>query len=356
MTTGPAFRELPRFLFAILFIALALATTLWILKPFLPALIWATLIVVATWQPMLSVQRRLWGKRSLAVLVMTVAILLVVVLPLTLAGLAIADHADDVTGKFKEVAAAGVPAPPGWVEKLPVVGPKLAAKWQAVAALDAAGLQERAGPHLKAGAAWVVSTAGGLAGFLLHLVLTAILAALLYSSGEVAAAGVFAFARRLAGVNGEESVTLAGQSIRAVALGVIVTALAQSLLGGMGLVVAGVPFAGILTVVMFVLGVAQIGALPVLVLAVAWLFWSGNTLVAMLFLPWALFVTVLDNFLKPVLIKRGADLPLVLIFAGVIGGLVAFGVVGLFIGPVVLAVTYTQLVKWVNDGNPVTGP
>ncbi|MEJ5988501.1 AI-2E family transporter YdiK [Ramlibacter sp. PS3R-8] len=356
MTTSPAFRELPRFLLAILFILLLLSVSLWILRPFLSALVWATLIVVSTWQLMLAVQRRLWGKRSLAVLLMTGAMLLIVILPLGAGGVALADHAEDAGGKLRDLVQAGVPAPPAWVAKLPLVGPKVAARWQEVAALDPEQLQVRAGPHLKSAAAWVIGTAGGLAGFLLHLLLTLILAALLYSNGEVAAAGVRAFAIRLAGQNGEQSVALAGASIRAVALGVIVTALTQSLLGGIGLVVAGVPFAGMLTLAMFVLGIAQIGAAPVLLLALAWLFWSGNTLAGSLFIPWALFVTVMDNFLKPILIKRGADLPLVLIFAGVIGGLVAFGVVGLFIGPVVLAVTYTQLVAWVNDRGAVTVP
>ena len=161
-----------------------------------------------------------------------------------------------------------------------------------------------------------------------------------------------AFAYRLAGARGEQSVTLGGQAIRAVALGVIVTAVVQSLLGGIGLVVAGVPFAGFLTALMFMLGVAQVGATPVMVLAVGWLYWSGNTLTATIFLPWAILVSVLDNILRPLLIKRGADLPLILIFAGVIGGLIAFGVVGLFVGPVVLAIAYTELSAWIADGPP----
>jgi len=133
-----------------------------------------------------------------------------------------------------------------------------------------------------------------------------------------------------------------------VALGVAVTAVVQAVLGGIGLVVAGVPLAGFLTALMFVLAVAQIGAGPVLLLAVAWLYWSGDRWTAMAFLVWALFVISIDNVLRPLLIKRGADLPLVLIFAGVIGGLLAFGVVGLFVGPVVLAVAYTELSAWVS--------
>jgi len=121
------------------------------------------------------------------------------------------------------------------------------------------------------------------------------------------------------------------------------------LLGGVGLVVAGVPLAGFLTAVMFVLAVAQIGAGPVLIIATIWLYWKMDTTTATIFLVWAVFVGTIDNVLRPFLIKSGADLPLLLIFAGVIGGLLAFGVVGLFVGPVVLAIAYTEVVAWVQD-------
>jgi predicted PurR-regulated permease PerM len=114
-----------------------------------------------------------------------------------------------------------------------------------------------------------------------------------------------------------------------------------------------VPFAVILTVLMFVLAVAQIGAVPVLIGAVIWVYSTSGAAWGTVFLVWAIFCGTLDNVLRPMLIKRGADLPLLLIFAGVIGGLVAFGIIGLFIGPVVLAVAYTLLVAWVAaDDSP----
>jgi predicted PurR-regulated permease PerM len=117
----------------------------------------------------------------------------------------------------------------------------------------------------------------------------------------------------------------------------------------LGLFLAGVPLAAFLTAVMFVLAIAQIGAGPVLIFAVVWLYWKDTTVTATVFLIWALVVGSIDNVLRPILIRRGADLPLMLIFAGVIGGLIAFGVVGLFIGPVMLAVVYTLLIGWVTQ-------
>ena len=350
MTNNWSLRELPRTVLAVLFIAIMIIASLWIMQPFLPALIWSTLVVVATWPLMLAVQRRLWGKRSLAVIVMTTALLLIVILPLALAVLTIIEHADDVGEHLKTLSHASVPAPPGWVAQVPFVGPKFAADWETIVALGADELHARVTPYAKDAGRWILSKSGSLAAFLVHLLLTVIISALLYAKGEVANGAVRAFARRLVGPRGEKSITLAGQSIRAVALGVVVTAVVQAALGGIGLAVAGVPLPGLLTALMFVLAVAQIGAGPVLVLALVWLYWTGETTTATVFLVWSLFVDSIDNVLRPILIKSGADLPLLLIFAGVIGGLLAFGVVGLFVGPVVLAVAYTELIAWVNDG------
>ena len=123
----PSFRELPRIMLAVLFIAIMIIASLWILRPFLPALIWSTLVVVSTWPLLLAVQGRLWGKRGLAAIVMTTVMLLVVIVPLALAVLTIVEHAGDVAGRLKTLESASVPAPPGWVEQVPLVGPRLAA-------------------------------------------------------------------------------------------------------------------------------------------------------------------------------------------------------------------------------------
>jgi len=120
-----------------------------------------------------------------------------------------------------------------------------------------------------------------------------------------------------------------------------------------GLAVVGIPFAGLLTAVMFVLAIAQIGAAPVLFCAVAWMYWDGDTGWATALLVWSLFVSSMDNVLRPILIRRGGHLPLLLVFAGVIGGLVAFGLIGIFVGPLVLAVSYRLIAAWVRDGSDV---
>lgn len=347
----PFFKELPRTVLSVLCIAIMIVASVWIMQPFLPALIWSTLIVVSTWPLMLVVQKRLWGKRSLAVVVMTIGLLLTVILPVGLAVMTIIDHTDEVTERITSLAQKGIPQPPDWVERVPVVGSKVASDWRAIAKLRREELRDKMAPYAKDAMQWVLSKAGSLAAFVIHLLLTVVISTLLYAQGQFAVAGVRAFARRLAGLRGEQSITLAGQAIRAVALGVVVTAFVQALLGGIGLFAAGVPLPGLLTAIMFVLAVAQIGAGPVLIIAVIWLYTNGetSTTTATLFLAWSIFVGTIDNVLRPLLIKSGADLPLVLIFAGVVGGLLAFGVVGLFVGPVILAITYTEAVAWTED-------
>jgi predicted PurR-regulated permease PerM len=171
----------------------------------------------------------------------------------------------------------------------------------------------------------------------------------LYASGEKAADWCIGFGRRLAGPRGEQIVALAGMAVRSVALGVVVTAIVQSMVSGLGLLLAGVPRPGILSAVILLLCVAQLGPALVLIPATIWLFATGAIVSGVVLAIVTVIALTMDNFLRPFLIKRGADLPLLLILVGVIGGLLAFGLLGLFLGPVVLAITYTLLQNWIAE-------
>jgi predicted PurR-regulated permease PerM len=184
---------------------------------------------------------------------------------------------------------------------------------------------------------------------LVQFLLTIAVAVVMYANGEHAAGAVRRFGHRLAGERGEQSVRLAGQAIRSVALGVVVTALLQSVLGGAGIALAGLPLPAVLTAVMFMLCIAQLGPLLVLVPAVIWLYWSGESGWGTFLLIWSILLSSLDSVVRPLLIRKGAHLPLILLLAGVIGGLIAFGLVGIFLGPVVLAVGYTLLQSWMAE-------
>jgi predicted PurR-regulated permease PerM len=243
------------------------------------------------------------------------------------------------------------PAPPGWLSELPLVGVQLKRAWVDAVSLGVGGLLAMLTPYAGNVTRWLLLEVGSVGRLLLQLMVTAALAAVMYATGEHWAAALVRFARRLGGEQGVSVVELAAQAIRGVALGVGLTALIQAVRGGVGLGLAGVPLAGLLTVLMFMLCIAQIGALPVLVPATAWVFWSGDTGWGVFLLVWSLVVATLDNVVRPMLIRLGADLPLLLIFAGVIGGLLSFGLVGIFIGPVVLAVAFTLLDAWARQAS-----
>ena len=343
-------RDLAQTTFSVLVIGALIAASFWILRPFLGPAIWATMVVVATWPVMLHVEARLRGRRWAAVAVMTLLLLLLFVVPLTLALVTLVDNADRIVGWAKMLAAMQVPpAPPAWVAALPMVGERIVALWEQVAAAGVQGLLPKLQPYAGNLTRWFVGEIGGVGFVLVQFLLTVAIAGVMYAHGEAAAQQVRRFAHRLAGERGDDAIVLAGGAIRGVALGVGVTALVQAVLAGIGLAFAGVPFAGLLTALTFVLCIAQIGALPVLVPATIWVFWQGDTGWGIFLVVWSTIVGTLDNFLRPVLIRLGADLPLLLIFAGVIGGLLAFGLVGIFVGPVLLAVSYTLLDSWVAD-------
>lgn len=342
--------DIARITLAVICIGVLMTATFWILRPFIPAIVWAATIVVTTWPAMLGLQARLGGRRFAAVGVMTLGLLLLLVLPLSLAIATIIANADDIVNWSKGLVTLKLPPPPDWLARFPVAGARLSKEWSDIAAGGAGALGARVAPYVGTGLSWVFAQLGNLGLILVEFLLTVVVAAVFYASGEATAAWVRAFGRRIAGDAGENAVNLAAQSIRAVAMGIVLTALAQSVLGGIGLAVAGVPFAGVLTAIMFILGVAQIGAGPVLLGAVVWTYWQGDPVWASALLVWSVLVMAIDNVLRPILIRRGANLPLTLIFAGVIGGLLAFGVIGLFIGPLVLAVVHTLLTAWIKNG------
>jgi predicted PurR-regulated permease PerM len=345
----PLGREIARITLGVLFIGLLIGASLWVLQPFLGALVWATMIVVATWPMMLATEARLGGRRWAAVLVMTTVMLLLLVVPLTLAVVTIVENSDTIVTWAQNLASFSVPAPPQWVAELPLVGEKLATEWAKLAAASREDLTTQAVPYVRTALQWFAGQAGGVGLTLLHFLLTVVMTAILYANGETAAMGARRFGRRLADDRGESSVVLAGQAIRAVALGIVVTAIVQSIAAGIGLALCGIPYATVLTAVIFVMCIAQLPPLLVLLPAVGWLYWSDDVLWGTVLLVWSVAVGTMDNFLRPLLIRRGADLPLLLIFAGVIGGLISFGIIGLFVGPVVLAVTFRLLESWISD-------
>jgi len=341
--------EITRIMLLVITVGLLLTGSLWILLPFLVAIAWATMIVISTWPILLKVQQAAGGRRWVGVVVMSLVALATFVVPLLTAVSTMFDAAERSPAVLHDLVDRGLGPPPAWVANLPAVGERIAEKWAALSAAGPEALVETLKPYARSATASVLALTGGLGAMLIQMLLTIAVAAILYASGETAARGVLAFAHRIGGTRAEDTVQLAAKAVRSVALGVLVTALVQSLLAGIGLWVSGVPYPGLFTAIAFVLAVAQLGPLLVLAPAVAWLYWSGHPGWGTALLIWSLPVIALDNVLRPILIRRGVELPMLLIIAGVIGGLIAFGVIGLFVGPVVLAASYTLLKAWIAE-------
>jgi predicted PurR-regulated permease PerM len=341
-------RDLTRTVLAVLFLGSLIGLSFWILRPFLGALIWAVMVVVASWPLMRATQSALWGRRWLAVTAMTLALLLLLIVPFTGAIATIVVNVDTIADWAKAFREFTLPPPPAWLGGLPVIGEYGTQLWQEQVSGGIEALTAKIVPYVGMLTKWFVAQIGSIGVVFVELLLTVLFAAILFAHGELAGDWVRRFGRRVGGENGDAAVLLSAQAIRGVALGVVVTALVQGLLGGVGLAIAGVPFAAILTALIFMLSVAQIGALPVLLPAVLWLFWRDDVVWGSFLLVVLVVVGLLDNILRPILIKKGADLPLLLVFAGVIGGLISFGLIGIFIGPMVLAVSYTLLGAWIG--------
>jgi Predicted permease len=347
-------RDVTRIVFMVLFIVGLIVTSFRIVQAFALATVWAATIVVATWPLMRKVEGWLGNRRGAAVAVMIVVMLLVFVLPLGLAVDSIVANRETITGWIAGLPEMTLPSAPAWLQKVPLVGSKVATAWDDLAVAGTKALLEQLSPYTRNAYGWLLGRLGTFGAVFVQFLLTVAIAGILYSKGATVAEGLRQFARRLGGNRGDKVVTLAGQSIRAVALGVVVTALVQSLLGGIGLAIAGIPFATMLTGVIFLFCIAQLGPALVMIPASIWLYSTGSHGWGIALLVWSVAVGLIDNVLKPALIKRGADLPILLIFAGVLGGLLAFGIIGLFVGPVILATTYTLLRDWVGT-EPMDG-
>lgn len=346
--------ELTRDTLAVVFLFALIAMSAWILLPFFTAVVWGGMIVVATWPMLLMLQRWLLGRRWLAVTVMTLLLLAIFVLPFSFAIAAFIENFKEISTVTTSLSTFTLPPPPDWLGKIPLVGTRAASQWQQIAALNREELATRLSPYLGGVVQWVAAQIGGFGLLLGQIVLTVLVSAVLYATGESAAAMALRFGARLAGEQGEQAIRLAGQAIYGVALGVVLTAFVHAVLGGIGLAVAGVPFSVMLTVVMFISATVQVGVIPIMLCAVAWLYWTGDTTWGTVLLVWTLVISPVDNILRPILIKQGADLPLLLIITGVIGGLLAFGIIGLFVGPVVLAVAYTLFTAWINEDGAIS--
>jgi predicted PurR-regulated permease PerM len=326
-----------------------LAACLQILAPFFGALVWGAIIAVTLWPVFARITAWLGGRRGWAATIVALLLFVLLVLPLTLAGASLARGVEWLLAQNFDLSHLGEAELPGWVGSIPMIGSSLVA-WWAKASQNFGALATQMLPYFKDGTVWLL-TRGIVAGVALFQILVAIfLAAYLLSQHEDTARLARGFAQKLEAERGLHLLDLAARTVRSVSLGVIGSAFAQAVLAAVGFVVCGVPGVGALSFLTFLVAVIQLPTLLVWAPAAIWLYWSGETGWSIALGLWGLLViNTVDNVLRPMLISQGAKLPLILIFTGVIGGLLAWGFLGLFIGPTILAVCYTLFTSWLEE-------
>lgn len=322
-----------------------------VLRPFLTAVLWAMILAVTLW----PLQSRLVARMPPAYAALVTVLLVTVVLlaPFVIVFTEIADNSARVAAWFKQALETGPPDPPAWVAGLPLIGERAASYWGRFAhdtAALIAELRRFIEPFQRAAVAGGAAVLGGL----LQLTLSILIAYFLLRDGEGLGARVAIAADRLAGDRGLRLARSCTATVRGVVIGILGTALAQGVVAGLGFWMAGVAAAPLLGFVTFLLSPVPIG--PPLIWAPV-----GIVLLQQGQLGWGIFVLVwgalvvssIDNVIKPLIISRGSDLPFILVFLGVLGGVVAFGFIGVFLGPVLLALGYSLVVEWSQRNHAV---
>ena len=318
-----------------------------ILKPFLAPIVWGIVIAVATYPLYLRLQVGLGGRRMLSAALYVVVGLLVLIAPsLVLAG-TLVDGLRTLASAMTQGSLV-IPAPPQAVETWPLIGEPLYRFWD-LASTNLQAALGRIGPELNAIGSWMLAFVGQIGIGLLHFVVAIFIAAALLANAAGGERVAHDLAVRLVGERGSTYVDLARATIRSVARGIIGIALLQAILAGLGFLAVGIPAAGLLALVCLILIVLQVGPVPVLLPAVIYVFSSADTVTAIIFLIWCVFVTSIDNVLKPLLLGRGVNVPMLVIFLGAIGGVLSSGILGLFVGPVVLALGYSVVKAWLDE-------
>jgi len=337
-----------RLLVQILLLAL-LGACLWVMAPFWSALFWGAVLAFASWPLMRLLTRWLKGRESLAALLLTLGWMLLVVGPMVWLGFNLADHVRDATTFIRDVQVDGLPEPPVWLGGLPFVGERLVAFWSTIDQQGAA-MMASIKPYLGQVGNFLLARSAQIGGGILELTLSLVFVFFFYRDGPRLAAFVLSLLERLIGDKAGYYVDLVAGTVQRVVNGVIGTAAAQGLLALIGFWIAGVPGALVLGIVTFLLSLVPMGPPLVWIPATAWLAWKGDYTYAVFLGVWGTFIiSGVDNVLKPYLISRGGNLPLVIVLLGVFGGLLAFGFIGLFIGPTLLAVAYSLLTDWVSS-------
>lgn len=335
-----------------IYLLLIFALVSWCLQivmPFVSFLVWGTIIAVATHSPFVKLRAAVGERTKLAVLIFVVIGLAVILVPAWMFTGSMIESGQEFkanleSGQFQ------IPPPGDSVKEWPFVGEKLYSGWEAASSNLSEFLESHV-EQIKTVAQKVLSGLAGVGLSVIQFVASVLIAAALLANGEATVAAVRRLFRRLLGDKADEMITLTAATIRSITVGVLGIAFIQAVLGGAGMMVVGVPAAGVWALFILILAIAQLPPLLVLLPAILYVFSTGdNTTVAVLFTIWSVIVSFLDAVLKPMLLGRGVEAPMLVILLGAIGGMLHSGIVGLFLGAVVLALGYKMFIAWLTLG------
>jgi predicted PurR-regulated permease PerM len=333
---------------AVAVLVVLLCGCLLVMRPFISALLWAAILSFSLWPLHGRVVKMVGGRRTLASLILAFGLGLVVLVPSLVVGLTLADNVQELSVVVKRWMSEGAPSAPAWLAKVPLVGPKAVEQWNELAA-DSSTLIEKAKTLIEPVSLWLLKSGVALGRGLLELALSFLITFFLLRDGVRVSGHLSHGVGRIAGARGQQLLIVAGKTVRGVVYGILGTAFFQAVLAAIGYVIAGVPGVPLLAMLTFVLCIVPaVGAPMVWIPAVLWLFHQGATGHAIFLIVWGIGVSSVDNFVKPWLISHGSDMPFLLVFFGALGGLAAFGFIGLFIGPTLLAVTYKLVQEWIS--------
>src|SRR5579871_1026794 len=318
-----------------------------LLRPFIPVLVWSVVLAVALYPIFDWLSSHLGHRPRIAAVMTTLIVLAVFLAPATWLGIGLADGLSNISDQLTSGDLV-VPAPPDGVRDWPLVGDQLYEFWSKASINLQATLRDIA-PHLKPLAGPILAIAGSAGTGTIKFILSVIVAGFLFLPGPRLATTIRNNLARIVPERSKDFMALAGATIRTVARGVIGVAVLQSLLAGIGLKVAGVPHAGVLAFAVLVLGIVQIGSAPIFLPVIIWVWMVKDVGAAVLITVYLVLVGLSDNAIKPLLMGRGLSTPVLVIFMGVLGGTLAHGIVGLFVGPIILAVAWELLVAWSRD-------
>lgn len=327
-----------------------------VLRPFLSALLWAIILTFSTWPIYQRLLRLLGGRVTIAASLMTLLVAAVLVVPLAVLGLTLADHVASVFDVLRLLLQEGLPTPPAWVATLPLVGSEIEVYWLSLAH-DGSAVASAIEPHLGEARNWALRSGATLGSAAIELTLSVLACFFFYRDGRDAAAQVASSMKRLAGGRAERLLEVAGSTTRGVVYGIMGTAIVQGAVAALGFAIAGVPGALLLGFVTFVFSLIPGGPPFVWIPATIWLFYTGQPGWGIFLGIWGLVaISGIDNVVRPYLISLESRMPFLLILLGVIGGILGFGFVGIFLGPILLAVGFTLLKEWNAPSAPLEPP